>query len=42
MDNKITPPWAVELTEGAFISYAPTYKVGAWFHLYEKRIFENV
>lgn len=42
MDNKITPPWAVELTEGEFISYAPTYKVGEWFHLYEKRIFENV
>ena len=42
MDNRITPPWAVELTEGEFISYAPTYKVGEWFHLYEKRIFESV
>lgn len=36
MDNsKITPPWANEMPEGSFISYAPTYKVGEYFDLYK-------
>lgn len=39
MEHHITPPWASELTEGEFISYSSTYKVGEWFHLYEKERF---
>ena len=40
MENQPTPPWANELTEDEFISYAATYKVGEYFHLYHKEIFE--
>ena len=40
MENHPTPPWANELAEGEFISYGATYKVGEYFHLYHKEIFE--
>ena len=40
MENQPTPPWANELTEGEFISYGPTYKVGEYFHLYHKETFD--
>ena len=32
---KPTPPWADQIPEGAFISSAPTYKVGEYFNLYK-------
>lgn len=41
MEKHVTPPWASELTEGEFISYSATYKVGEYFHLYEKAVFPN-
>ncbi len=40
MEKQPTPPWANELVEGEFISYAATYKVGEYFHLYKKDMFE--
>lgn len=41
MENQMTPPWAAELAEGEFISYSATYKVGEWFHLYEKKVYKS-
>lgn len=43
-DNSIiqTPPWAAEIPEGSFISYAPTYKVGEYFNRFHKASFENM
>ena len=40
MSDKPTPPWANELPEGSFISYAPTYKVGEYFDRFHKDFFE--
>ena len=36
MTDKQTPPWAKEIPEGSFISYAPTYKVGEYFDRFHK------
>ena len=40
--NIPTPPWAAEIPEGSFISYAPTYKVGEYFNRFHKASFENM
>ena len=40
MSEKPTPPWANEMPEGSFISYAPTYKVGEFFDRFHKDFFE--
>ena len=34
------PPWANLIPEGAFISYAPTYKVGEFFDRFHKDFFQ--
>ena len=36
MSEKPTPPWANEIPEGSFISYATTYKVGEYFDRFHK------
>ncbi len=36
MSDKPTPPWANEIPQGSFISYAPTYKVGEYFDRFHK------
>ena len=36
MSETPTPPWANEIPEGSFISYAPTYKVGEYFDRFHK------
>ena len=40
MSEKLTPPWAGEIPEGRFISYAPTYRVGEYFNRFHKDFFE--
>ncbi len=39
MTEKPLPPWADQMPEGAFISYAPTYKVGEFFDRFHKENF---
>lgn len=39
MNEKLTPPWADELSEDQFISYGATYTLGTYFNLYEKGSF---
>ena len=34
-ETKPLPPWADQIPEGAFISNAPTYKVGEYFNLFK-------
>ncbi len=34
--NRPVPPWAGEMEEGDFISYAPTYEAGKYFHLFHQ------
>lgn len=41
-ENKKLPPWAGEMKEGDFISTAPTYEVGKYFHLYNRDIYRDV
>ena len=40
MADKPLPPWADQIPDGAFISYAPTYKVGEYFSRFHKEIYE--
>lgn len=35
------PPWADLIPKDSFISYAPTYEEGKYFHLFEKDLFEG-
>lgn len=39
-NEKPLPPWASLIPEGAFISYAPTYKVGEYFDRFHKDFFK--
>lgn len=39
MSEHPTPPWANEIPQGSFISYAPTYKVGEYFDRFHKASF---
>lgn len=41
MADSDTPFWAKDIPEGAFISHAPSYKVGTYFSLFEEHIFKN-
>lgn len=42
MSDKPTPPWANEIPEGSFISYAPTYKVGEYFNRFHKTSYDDI
>ena len=37
----VLPPWADLLEEGEFISYLPSYEVGAYFHLFDKLLYHD-
>lgn len=39
--DKILPPWANLIPKDSFISYAPTYEEGKFFHLFEKDNFDG-
>ena len=39
-ENKSLPPWAHLIPKDAFISYAPTYKVGEYFNRFKKDSFQ--
>ena len=39
-NEKPLPPWSCLIAEGAFISYAPTYKVGEYFDRFHKDFFK--
>lgn len=39
MSERILPPWAERMPKGAFVSYAPTYKVGEYFDRFHKENF---
>ena len=39
-ENKPLPPWAHLIPKDAFISYAPTYKVGEYFNRFKKDSFQ--
>lgn len=42
MENeKVLPPWADEMPEGAFITCGPTYKVGGYFDRFHQDVFKN-
>ena len=40
MSERILPPWADKIPQGAFISWEPTYKVGEYFNNFHKSRFE--
>ena len=40
--TKPTPPWANEIPEGSFISYAPTYRVGEYFDRFHKTSYDGL
>ena len=42
MSEKILPPWASQIPEGAFISYEQTYKVGEYFDRFHKENFSGM
>ena len=42
MSEKILPPWASQIPEGAFISYDQTYKVGEYFDRFHKENFSGM
>ena len=42
MSEKILPPWASQIPEGAFISYDQTYKVGEYFNRFHKENFSGM
>jgi len=42
MSERILPPWADKIPQGAFISWEPTYKVGEYFKNFHKSRFECV
>ncbi len=40
-NNRPVPPWAGEMEPGDFISAAPTYEVGKFFHLFDKKLYRH-
>jgi len=40
MSDKVFPPWAKDIPDGSFISYAPTYEVGNYFSRFHKDFFK--
>ena len=42
MSERILPPWADKMPEGAFISWKPTYKVGEYFDRFHKENFDGM
>ena len=42
MSEKVLPPWADQMPEGAFISYGPTNKVGEFFDRFHKENFDGI
>ena len=42
MSEKPTPPWAKEIPQGSFISYAPTYRVGEYFDRFHKTSYDGL
>ncbi|MCR5721300.1 MAG: hypothetical protein K6G72_03000 [Lachnospiraceae bacterium] len=40
-NNRPVPPWAGEMEPGDFISAAPTYEVGKFFYLFDKKLYRH-